>query len=401
VTAQNYGFLLASQASLDVGSVGVDISLWAASNPQWVNASTTTTVNSNAYVNLGASMGMVSTLTVGDASFNSSSVVFYQSSGASVGMWTNNAAAARVDNSGSLQVSSLVTGGSFFSVSHSSAQSSVAFANIDFSARAMATRNSTVHVGGGKAMVNGTGFKGSGYVQFTGGVSVSGKVPQAVTVMISPQGSSAALAAVDTAQTFNASGNIAGNGHLVVNGNVYLDTTTTQVDPKVWVKSGGQVAINSATSFHAKAVDIAQGATFRLQAQAQAAGAQGNVMFDQISTYAGSIVVIELGTDFSSFVKANMAASASAVVAFNYSSSMNTVSQLQQTTVQVVDSTGAMITLSANASMMGRRLLASSGTATWGNSGMSYQVTGSGGSSGVSVASCVWAFIAVGVSFFM
>jgi len=276
------------------------------------------------------------------------------------------------------------------------ASASVTFNGIDFTARASFSGSKygsgVVHVSGGSVMVNASGVKATGTLRLTGGAAVSTSastsavsvsLPTTLTIDITAQGTSGPVAVVEKDTVLDVSGDINSDGDkgvLAVNGQLRIgstartDATIYQVRPKVIVNSGATVAINAASAFHATAVSVAQGATLQFNASTQTAAQAGTVVIDKIDLVAGSIVQINLPTSASVFAS-SMAGGA---IAFNYSAS-NNVADLAKSTVRVVDSTGAMVTLTAAASApasTGRRLLASSNTATWGSNGMSYQMTG-------------------------
>jgi len=362
---------LSSAFSSTSGAIAATVD--ATANGTVAAASAVVTVSGSAIANLN----------VGDAS--ASSVAIFELNGAaSVGVtqWNNNAATAKVDNSASLTIGWLVTGNSFFSVWQKTSTFAVAFSNIDFSSRAAfqgktSYGNGVVHVAGGSAMVNASGVKGSGTLRLTGGASISssGSIPQSLTIDISAQGSSGAVAVVDASSTLDISGDVTGNsGILAVNGHLTFGSTTANVNPKVVVNSAATLAINSGAAFTASAVSVAATATLQLGANTQAMANQGKVMLGQMDQCLGT-VKINLASTASMSVSGSMGGAA---IAFNYSSSSN-VAELAKCTVQVVDSNGVTTTLqsSTSASASGRRLLASSNTATWGSNGMSYQYTGS------------------------
>jgi filamentous hemagglutinin len=358
-----------------------------------------TVTSDNAVVQVTGSA--VANLTVGSASSSSSLafVTLNQQGAVTVTAWKNNAAAAKVDNNAALTVNWLTVGNTWFSVWHNtsaSASAGVTFQNIDFSsgyAVGMSYGSGTVHVAGGTVSVNGPGVKGSGTLKLTGGASVSstGGSLQGVTIDISSQGQSAPVAVVDT--TLDTSGDITASAGtsgstgmtsssaatLVVNGQLTLSATSSKVQPKVVVSgsANSKLTINSnASSFTANDVWVGANGYLELGANTYAAAQQGKVMFNNLWLDAQGNVKLTQS------VAANAASKAgNAVIAFNYSASVN-VTALAQATVWLVDSTGVSVKLATSASAtMGRRLLAGSSTATWGSNGMSYSYAGSGGSS--------------------
>jgi len=78
-------------------------------------------------------------------------------------------------------------------------------------------------------------------------------------------------------------------------------------------------------------------------------------------------VKINLATTASAFVSGSSAGSA---VAFTYTG--GNPAELAKCAVQVIDSTGAVITLTSRTSVSGRRLLDNGGSATWSDSSMTY-----------------------------
>lgn len=395
-TSSSIGFALGTQTSVDLGA---DLKT-AFQSGNTITATIDATANgtvaaTGAVVTLSAAT--IANLNVGDGG-STSVAIFEVSSATTVTTWSNSAATAKVDNSASVTVGSLVTGNSIFSVWNNVSAAAVTFNNIDFTARAsMGTKTGTVHVSGGSVIVNASGVTGvtasataSAILKVTGGASVStsansGSLPQGVTIDVSAQGTSGPVAVVDAGTVLNTTGQITGdNGVLSINGQLILGATSANVKPKVIVNSGATVAINAAAAFHATAVSIASGATLQLGASTQAAAQQGNVVIDQMAQCLGTIN-INLASSASVFASGSMAGAA---IAFNYSST-NNVAELVKCKVQVTDSTGATVLLQSTTSASaaaGRRLLATSNTATWGSNGMSYQMTGQSNSA---LPSCI------------
>jgi hypothetical protein len=228
----------------------------------------------------------------------------------------------------------------------------------------------TLHIAGGVAHIGVNGatsgsVTGTGNLKLSGGVSVDGNIPQTVTINVAASGKSAPLAVIDTGAKLNISGNVQGTGStIVVNGQFILGSTTASVDPKVVVNAGATLVISSATALQAKAIDISASATLVLSANAN----KGAVFVDKMAKCLGT-VRIELAATASAFISSS---SAGAGVGFTYSTN-NVPNDLKNCAVEVVDSTGATFTLtSRTAASVGRRLLASSGTATWGSNSMTY-----------------------------
>jgi len=271
-----------------------------------------------------------------------------------------------------LVVSSLTVGGSAFSVFQNcsgATAAAITLTNIDFSTRSTFSAAANVHIAGGVAHIGVNGaasgtITGTGTVQLSGGVSVDGQIPQSVTINVAASGSDAPLATIDTSSVLNISGNVQGGGTIVVNGQFILGSTTASVDPKVVVSSGATLVINSATALQAKAIDVSAQATLVFSASANKAA----VYVDKMTQCLGT-VQINLTTTAAAFISSS---GATANVGFTYSSN-NVPADLAKCTVQVVDSTGASFTLTSTTSAStGRRLLASSGTATWGSNSMTY-----------------------------
>jgi len=246
----------------------------------------------------------------------------------------------------------------------------VTLQNVDFTARAMFTAAATLQIAGGVAHIGATGsasgsITGTGTLKLSGGVSVDGNIPQSVTINVAAAGSSAPLVAIDTGATLNISGDVQGTGGtIVVNGQFILGSTTANVDPKVVVNSGATLVINSATALSAKAVDVSAQATLVIGANAKSSAVYVEKMTKCLGT-----VQINLATTASAFISGS---SAGAGVGFTYSSN-NVPADLANCAVQVVDSAGTTFTLTSKTSTtVGRRLLSSSGTATWGSNSMTY-----------------------------
>lgn len=297
--------------------------------------------------------------------------------------WTNNAAAAKVENSAKLTIAALQTGGSYFSVWQNasvSAAAAVTFNNIDFSTRAQFSGNGVVHVAGGSASVNASGVKfssgTSGTLKLTGGATIAvteGSLPQALTIDISAQGQSSPLAIVEG--SLSTAGEITGSasGVLVVNGQLTLGATTTKVQPQVVVKANGKVTVNSsAAGFVATDVRVGAAAALELGQSTYELAKSGALVFNNLWVDAQGQVKI-----YQSAAARTASLAGQAVVAFNYSASAN-VAALAQATVSIITSTGASVKLSSTTTVAaGRRLLADSNTATWGPNGMSYTYDGS------------------------
>jgi hypothetical protein len=352
-----------------------------------VSAQTSGTVTGNSIVMLSGATA-IPTVTIGSGL--TSGTIVEVNSAITVNTWNNNAGSAKVDNNcGALVVGTLTAGGSSFSVFQSCAtttMASVTLTNIDFSARTLFSGTANVHISGGVAHIGVSAtasgsITGTGNLKLSGGVSVDGVIPQSVTLNVVAAGRSAPLVVVDTGAKLNISGNVQGTGGtIVVNGQFILGSTTATVDPKVVVNAGATLVINSATSLQAKAVDISAQATLVIGATAN----KGAVNVDKIAKCLGT-VQIQLATTASAFISGS---SAGAGVGFTYSTN-NVPADLAMCTVEVVDSTGATFTLTSRTSVStGRRLLASSGTATWGSNSMTYNM----GQQQQSSAVCVFGF---------
>jgi len=359
------GFILTSQSSLDAG---LNLRVFANPIAVTVDASVSGTVAGDAIVTL-AGTSAIANLTLGSG-FGSSNIVEVNSA-ITVNGWNNNAGSAKVDNNcSSLVVGSLSVGGSSFAVFQSCPTATVTLQNIDFSARAAFTGAATLQIAGGVAHLGLSGsasgsITGTGTLALSGGVSVDGNIPQTVTINVATAGSSAPLVAIDAGAKLNISGDVQGSGGtIVVNGQFILDSTTASVNPKVVVNSGATLVINSATALTATAVDVSAQATLVIGANAKSSAVYVEKMTKCLGT-----VQINLATTASAFISGS---SAGAGVGFTYSSN-NVPADLANCAVQVLDSAGTTFTLTSRTSAtVGRRLLASSGTATWGSNSMTY-----------------------------
>jgi hypothetical protein len=362
----NTGVYLTSQNAIDAG---FDLSSYTSG---WVNqnvsASSSATVTGNAVVTLEG--GTVTSL-VGGSGFGSSAV-FEVNSAVTVTSWNNNAASARVDNNAAVSVGTLTLGGSLFSVIQSGASAAITLNNVDFTARSLFTAAGTLHISGGTAHIGAYGttsgsVTGSGSIKLSGGVSVDGTIPQTVTLNVVASGRSPPLAVVDASTTLKASGNINGDGTILVNGRLELGTTSVSANPKVIVNTGATLLIDASQAFSAKAVDVYSGAVLVIGANAN----KGTATIDRIAQCLGTVRIM-LSTTASAFVSSS---GGTATVALRYSSN-NVPADLSKCAVEIVDSDSKTYSLTSTTSAaVGRRLLASSGTATWGQNSMTYTMT--------------------------
>jgi hypothetical protein len=309
---------------------------------------------------------------------STSGAIFEVNSSVTVTSWNNNAGSARVDNNnGVIVVGNLSVGGTAFAVFQSSATAAVTLTNIDFSARASFATSSTLHVAGGIAHLGVSGatsaaattngaITGTGTVKLSGGVSVDGNIPQDVTLNVAASGRSSPLAVVDASTTLRTAGNIEGDGTIVVNGNLEV-SAATHVDPKVVINAAATFVINSAVAVQAKAVNVSAGAVLVIGANAN----KGKVTINKIAQCLGT-VRINLATTAAAYISSQ---AVGGVVAIKYDSN-NVPADLAKCAVEVVDSDKKTFTLTSRTSASaGRRLLASSGTATWGSDSMTYTMS--------------------------
>jgi len=248
-----------------------------------------------------------------------------------------------------------------------------------------------VQIAGGVAHIGVNGaasgsITGFGQLQLSGGVSVDGDIPADVTVTVVTAGSSAPLVAVDAGTALNVAGNVQGlGGTIVVSGKFIVGSAAQSVQPKVVVNSGATFWINPDVATTLAAVDVYAQSTLVIGANASA------VYIGQITKCLGT-VQINLATTAAVFISGSKAGTA---VAFSYSTN-NVPADLANCAVQVVDSTGAMFTLTSKTSAsLGRRLLGSSGTATWGPNTMSYTLSGASAPSQASTARSYFAFLPI------
>jgi len=361
---QATGLYLTSQNAIDTG---FDLSLFSSGLVfQSITAQSSGTVNSNAVVSLDTPT--IPTLLVG-AGFGSGAI-FEVNSSVKVTSWTNNARSARVDNNcGAVSVDTLAVGGSAFAVFQSCPAAVFNVSSVDFSSRNLFTDPGTVQVAGGVAHIGSA--SGTGSLKLSGGVSIDGTIPQTVTINVAASGKSAPLAVVDEKKTLTTSGDVQGDGSIAVNGRFELVATSTKVDPKVVVNAGATLLIDATAAFKAKAVDVSASAVLVIGANAN----KGTVAIDRISKCLGT-VRINLATSADAFISSS---SAGTGIAFTYSTN-NVPADLKNCAVEVVDSNMRTYTLTSTTSATattGRRLLASSGTATWGSSSMTYNMQSS------------------------
>lgn len=383
-TTSNIGFALTS--SLDFGA-SVDLSAAFDTTPMFaeINATATEAITAAASV-VRVTASNIATIAVGASTAASVALFDVKSTAAdanvAVTTWDNNAGSAKVENSAKLTIGSLQTGGSYFSVWQNASTSLVTFNNIDFSSRAQFSGPSVVHVAGGSASVDASGVKfssgGSGTLKLTGGATIAttqGSLPQALTINITSQGQSAPLAVVEA--TLSTLGDISGSASavLVVNGQLNLGTSATKVQPQVVVNGGASSKVtidSSATTFVASDVQVGAAATLELGAKTYELAKNGALMFNKLWVDAQGHVKI-----YQSAAARAATDAGQAVVAFNYSASVN-VAALAQATVTVVTTSGASVKLTSTTTVAaGRRLLAGTNTATWGPNGLSYTYDGS------------------------
>jgi hypothetical protein len=356
---------LTSQSALDVG---FDLSAFTSPTLLTVDAQASGSISGNAVVTLTGTTPIAS-LNVGSAA---GVALFQVNSAITVNTLNYNAGSAKVDNDcGNLIVGNLSVGGSSFAVFQScpSATAVVTLTNINFPPSPAAA---TLHIAGGVAHIGVNGgtsgsITGTGNLKLSGGVSVDGNIPQTVTINVAASGRSAPVVVIDTGAKLNISGNVQGTGStIVVNGQFIFGSTTASVDPKVVVNAGATLVIASATALQAKAIDISASATLVLSANAN----KGAIFVEKMAKCLGT-VRIELATTASAFISSS---SAGVGIGFTYSTN-NVPNDLKNCAVEVVDSSGATFTLtSTTAASVGRRLLASSGTATWGSNSMTYNM---------------------------
>jgi hypothetical protein len=365
------GPYLASQTALDAG---LDLNLFGSAQLQSVTSSSSGTVAGNAVVTLDGAL--FASLNVGSGASNGA--IFEVNSSVTVTNWNNNAGSARVDNNGgAIVVGTLTVGGTAFAVFQSSATAAVTLPNIDFAARANFAAASTLHVAGGIAHIGVNGatsvaattkgaITGAGTVKLSGGVSVDGNIPKDVTLHVAASGRSAPLAVVDSSTTLTTAGNVEGDGTIVVNGNFEL-TAAAKVDPKVVINAAANFVINTGVAFQAKAVNVSERAVLVIGATAN----KGQVTINKIAQCLGT-VRINLATTAAAYISSQ---AAGGQVAIKYDSN-NVPADLAKCTVEIVDSEKKTYTLTSRTSASaGRRLLASSGTATWGSDSMTYSMS--------------------------
>lgn len=354
------GLYVTSQNAFDAG---LNLAILTNLQLQSITAQSNGSVSGNAVVSLDGSP--IPRLVVGSDS--GSGAIFEVNSSVTVNSWINNAGSARVDNNcGVLVVGNLSVGGSSFSVFQSCPQAVVTLPMIDFSARAAFTAPSTLHIAGGVAHVGAHGTTsgsvvGTGTVKLSGGVSVDGTIPSTVTLHVASSGRSAPLAVVDVSKILKTSGNVEGDGTIVVNGNFEI-SVAAKIDPKVVVNAAATFLIDSAAAFKARTVEVAAGAFLVVGASAN----KGTVTIENIAKCLGT-VRINLATSAAVFISGDRAG---AGVALKYSSKP---ADLKNCAVEIVDSEKRTFTLTSSTSAAaGRRLLASSGTANWGPNEMTY-----------------------------
>jgi len=264
----------------------------------------------------------------------------------------------------------------------------------------------SLQVSGGAAHFGGSAsasanITGSGNIQLSNGVSVDGYIPTGVSVSVDASGSNAPLVSIESKTTLSVAGDISftrnGGGStasadasavIAVNGGTLIvGSDSTRVQPKVVLQSGAMFLINTSRTFRAEAVQIGAGAAFVIGASADRA----NLKVQKIVQCAGT-VRINLAVTGDAFIASSasgMSAGGTGSVAFSYDKSSNDATQLAKCGVEVVDSTGKTYTLTSRTSaqaMAGRRLLASDGSATWGDDSMTFQMQKQTSSAAVSFA---------------
>lgn len=342
----------------------------------------------NAVVVLGATP--IATL---NANTNTNNNIFQINSSLAVGAW-NSAGTAQVNNNNNveLKVNSLMVGASSSSSSKFAVAqeqtASVSFQSINFggSGGELQVAGGSAHFGA-NAAVSGN-ITGSGQVQLSNGVSVDGNLPASVTVSVDSSGTNAPLITIDSGATFNVSGNVIttknGDTQLTANADaviavsgVFVAATASanaRVEPKVILKSGSSFVINNAQAFEAKAVAIGAGAALVIDTNANRAA----LKIKQIAECAGK-VQIRLAVTAEAFIASSAsstAAGGTGSVAFSYDNT-NNVNELVKCGVEVYDSSNRKYTLTSRTSTQaaaGRRLLASDGSATWGDDSMTFQM---------------------------
>lgn len=377
------GYILGSSTSL---SFGLDAALdfgvaFNGATLVTANASVNSnvTVDGSAVVKLASNIG-IGAVTLG-STFASSAMVLLDTS-ASVDVWTNNAGRTKVENNCSnLVVAKLDLGGAAFSVYQTCPTANVTFAHLDFTPRGTLIGAATLRVAGGVARFNLGGdanITGSGTISLSGGVAAEGYIPANVNVDVSAQ-SNAPLVSIDANKEFNVAANMTADaaGTVAVYGKLAFGAATRLVNAKVIVNAGASLVFNSTSSCQAKSVDVAASATLEIGANVKSA----TLALGQFVRCLGA-VKIHLDATFSAFANSSYAGSA---VAFSYTGGNPT--ELAKCTVQLVDSTGAVITLTSRAgASAGRRLLQSGGSATWTDSSMTYSTNSDSTSGAVAVA---------------
>jgi hypothetical protein len=232
---------------------------------------------------------------------------------------------------------------------------------------------------GGSATVN-NNITGSGRVQLSGAVSVDGNIPAAVSVNVDASGTSAPLVTIDAGKTFNVSGDVTTtrNGAaasdtravVVVNGVFVAGAASTSVQPKVLLNTGASFVVSSAATFRAEAVEIGAQASLVIDRNVNRA----SLRIQQIARCAGKIQIRLTAEAFAAATVSSTSATGS--VGFSYSST-NNITELLQCGVEVFDASNRQYTLTSRTTAQaaaGRRLLASEGTATWGNDQMTIEM---------------------------
>jgi len=357
-----------------------------------VTAQSTVDVNSGNNVVILASANPLVSVNVNSAS--SSQNIFQVNSSLSVGAW-NNAGTVQVNNNNAvaLQIGQLSLGGSASGGASASsnflvtqqAGASTTFSSIDFGS----STSGNLQVAGGVAHFGGSAsassnITGSGSIQLSNGVSVDGSIPASVQVSVDVSGSNAPLASIEASTTFSVSGNVeatrnggvtASTGAVIaVNGNFVVTGTAQSVKPKVILNAGAAFVINTTNTFRAEAAEIGAMASLVIGASVNRA----TVTVGQIAKCAGT-VRINLAVTADAFIAASAAgtsAGATSKVGFSYSST-NNVQELARCGVEVYDANNRRYVLTSTTSAgasAGRRLLASDGSATWGNDQMTFEM---------------------------
>lgn len=366
---QGTGYLLTSDSSLDFGlAAALDFSLaFQGSTVVTVDSSATATVSGSAVVNLASSTA-VDALVLG-TNLASSAIVEVNSS-ATVTLWTNNAGKTKVENNCSnLVVGSMDVGSSSLSVYQSCPKANVTISSLSFAASGSLSGAGKLSIAGGVARINADmsgSVTGTGNVSLSGGVAIEGNLPASVTVGVQGSSNNAALISIDANKMFHVEGDMTADaaGTVAVYGKLAFGAATKAVQAKVIVNAGASLVFNSSSSCAAKAVEIAAGSYLEIGANVKS----NTLALGQFAKCLG-VVRINLATTASAFISGSSAGSA---VAFTYTG--GNAAELSKCAVEVIDSTGAKVTLTSRTSVSGRRLLQSGngGSATWSDSSMTY-----------------------------